>query len=204
MKGLFILNEFKMRRSRGQAFVELVLVMIVMLLIVFGALQIAKMVSQTQEMASVAREVGRQLASGQYNTNDVPKVLEVATNMISTGGFETNGKIIISFIRRVSGTDTDNDDVSNTNDVLRIQHQFIFPSTNAPDWDSRLTTIPITNGIGKYHVWPDKIGDIHVYMLPLTGSYLAYVEVFYTNVMPQAIRNLGVNADPFIYEKCAF
>jgi|GEM_PF-5916960 len=203
----------------GQAFVELSLVIIVLVLIGIGAISMAQMLSTTQRMASVAREVGRQIAAYDYDTNDMVDVLKMATNIIYPANFGSEGKIVISFVQRVAATDSSDDNSSlpahYSNDVIRVNYKFYYPyassnlqalGSTAPNntlWHSDIPE-PITNSSGKYYVFTNNVGPVKLDMLQSASPICVVVEVFYTNRFSSVIRNLGVNPAPYVYEVSVF
>lgn len=201
--------------NRGQAFVELALVMIVLILIAIGGISMAQMLSTTQRMASVARETGRQISAFDYDTNNMYDVFRMATNMVYPSQFNSDGKIVVSFVKRVAGNDVNNATTS-SNDVIRIIGKFYYPSaggTNlqtldplAPNnivWPSNIPE-PYTNSSGLYLVYTNNVGPVTLDMLQLGSTTAVIVEVFYTNRFSNVIRNLGVNPTPYVYEVSVF
>lgn len=194
--------------TSGQALIELSLCMVVLVLLVFGSLEYGRKVSLATRMATVAREAGRQLAADSYESDAVPDVFNVCTNMIAPSDLENNGRVIISVIERVAGDDSRLSS-SQADDALIIRTRYYYPNTGSittaassgPDWDSHL---PLTWMSGEDYLPFDEVGPVALEMLA-RGKKTAVVEVFHTNDYIFNIESfLNINVADYLYESAAF
>lgn len=200
------------RRQRGQAFVELCVIMLLLVVLVWGSLELAKVISLTTRVSSVSREAGRMIYAENYDTNIMDDVFNVATNMIAPGNLQSNGKIIISLVQRVPGTYSNLTTTNNTNDVLIIYDRYYYPyasssnmrspASNAPNWATRLPAT-FSNASSKYI--PFSNNEIPVAKESMKQyDKMSIVEVFHTNQILTPVNSWGLNIAPYLYDRSAF
>jgi len=201
------------RKKCGQALAEFSVIALVMVILAFGIMEFGRMISLSVRMASVCREVGRTFYANEYDTNTIDDIFTVATNMIAPGNLQSNGKMIVTIVERVSGNSTFLTDTNNSNDVLVITNRFFYPYTgnpsvaasNSPAWPTRLPTTysSVVGADTKLIPFTNNVGPVSLNMLQLNGK-TAVVEVFHTNSTVAPINNLGVNVQPYLYDISAF
>lgn len=194
--------------QKGQAFAELSIILFVLCLLVFGAIEFGRMISLSSRMASVAREGGRMVNALEYDSTQMNSVFQVAQGMIQPANLATGGKIIVSFVQRVPGNST-NLSVASTNDVLIITDRFYYPNTgntrvlaaSAPSWPTTLPTA-YTNASGKYIPF-QQVGRVTLNLLQVNGM-TSVVEVFHTNTALSFLQNFGVSIPTYLYDAGVF
>jgi Flp pilus assembly protein TadG len=201
---------YKNSGHRGQAFVELGIMVVIFMMMAFGAIEFGRMISLSNKVAAVARESGRMIYAQNYDTNLMTNVFNIATNMIYPGDLRNHGKMIISYVMRVHGTDTNLTVTNNTNDVLIITNRFYYPygaditvaASNAPSWTSHLPST-FSNASGKYIPFTNNELPLPVQAGRLYGV-VSVVEVFHTNSLLTPVTNIGINVPPYLYEMSLF
>ena len=210
--------------KRGQSFVELGIIILVLCVLVFGVVEFARMISMTSRIATVAREVARTINSTDYDGTQVSSAFQIATNMMSPGNLTTDGRIIVTFLEKVAGTDTDTLLTSHNNyttigagaDYLIMTERHYFPyngsTTNAVtnDWraslNSRLGNDMHNGAAGtnrRYVPYPYQVGPVPIGMLAVGGKTVV-VEVFYSNNMAIDLGVLGIKTPACLYDSVAF
>ncbi|MFZ5805824.1 MAG: TadE/TadG family type IV pilus assembly protein [Verrucomicrobiota bacterium] len=206
--------------NRGQAFAELSLIMAVLLVLVFGGLEFAKMISMSNRLTAVAREAGRMINAQEYDSDQITNVFGVATNMIAPGDLANQGRMIVSFVERVSGARTDifvSPPTDTNRDYLIITDRFYYPysgtdprtpaSNNMTNWMTHLPQA-FDNGMTNvddrlYIPFSNNVGPVTLEMLLSTGK-TAVVEVFYSNNVTAPLTNLGINVPTYLYTTASF
>lgn len=213
-------NIFEIKKRKGQAFAELSIMMAVLLVLVFGAIEFAKMISMSTRMAAVAREAGRTINAQDYDPDQMDDAFGVITNMVFPANLQTEGRVIVSIVQRVAGSSTSTfiTTPSDTNrDYLIISDRFYYPysgtNTRMPATNSAvtswLTKLPetfdngLTNTSRRYVAFSNNVGIVPLEMLLPSGK-TAVVEVYYTNRLNTPIRELGVNIPAYMYDVAAF
>jgi Flp pilus assembly protein TadG len=146
----------------GQSLVEFCLICVTAgLLIVFGTIDISRMVSLATRMTSIAREGGRLYiaedidpttkTSAEFYSEVRTTVYDNIKNMIKPqGNLDTHGKIIISvLIRRDPNNDTVyTNPTTYDDDYIELAYQVGYPSLATVGWQSKVgpigTHIPTT------------------------------------------------------------
>lgn len=215
-----IQKNWNFKNRKGQAFAELAVMAAVLLVLVFGVIELAKMISMSTRMASVAREAGRTVNAQEYDPDQIDDAFGVVTNMVYPANMQTDGRVIISFVQRVAGSKINffTTTPSDTNrDYLVVIDRFYYPysGTNtriASTNDTRTswtTKLPVTfdnsqTGTNRRYVpFSNNVGPVPLNML-LPTSTTAVVEVFYTNRILTPLRGLGVNLPPYMYDVATF
>lgn len=214
------MKHFSKRFNRGQAFAELSIIMAVLLVLVFGAIEFGKMISMSNRLTAVAREAGRMINAQEYDADQITNVFAVSTNMIAPGDLATQGRMIISFVQRVPGARTDiflTAPADTNRDYLIITDRFFYPYSGSdprtPAADSKTnweTRLPVTFDNGQtsvdtrlYIPFSNNVGPVTLEMLLSTGQ-TAVVEVYYSNNVSAPLTNLGVNVPTYLYTTASF
>jgi hypothetical protein len=169
--------------SRGQALVEFVVSVLVILLAGFGVADLSRGVSTKLRMTSVGREAGRIFLKNNFDTKNLSqaqlrlqaevKVYEALKQAMLPDDLATDGKVIITVVRRViNPSETESSD---STDQLKIVHEFPFIGSNAPTESTR-----VYRNIDAVIAGPpfgEDEGFLPVTMLRL-GEELVIVEMF--------------------------
>jgi Flp pilus assembly protein TadG len=198
----------KFHSQSGQSLVEFLLIcMTAGLLIVFGTIDLSRMVSLATRMASIAREGGRlyiaqdidatTLTSSELNTEIQTEVYDNIKDMIQPqGNLDTHGKVIVSVLIRRDPNDDTVYTTPNTydDDYIEIAYQLGYPNAAPVGWQSRL------GGVGT------QIGDdvLSLDMLRIDEQTVA-IEIFHENNMITPVSVLWKAVAPeYLYDVAFF
>jgi Flp pilus assembly protein TadG len=130
-------NSFK--RRKGQAFVEFAVSVVILMLLAFGTVDLARGISSYQRMTAVAREGGRVFVKSNIDTKNFDeaalkatvdsKVYSLIKQAMLPDKLDENGAVYITVARRIKNPSTSTS--SDGTDQLKITHVFDFPGTIA-------------------------------------------------------------------------
>jgi hypothetical protein len=203
------------QKKKGQAFVEFSISVVVLTIIGFGAVDLARGISTYQRMSSVGREAGRVFLKSSFDTTNLDetalgdevraKVYTILKQAMLPDDLEKNGTVLISVGRRI--IKPEESESSDATDQIKITHQFLFAGTgdDAPASISRIKDADDDKIISG----PPETTSTYPGFVPVTtlrlGEELIIVEIFYHYEFYTPIAKLipGLELD-VLYDRTVF
>jgi hypothetical protein len=204
--------------TRGQAYVELVVSVLVLAVLGFGAVDLSKSLSTSQRMSAVGREGGRVFIKNNFDTTNLSvtdlnsevedKVYDLLKQAMLPEDLDTQGGVIITVARRVNkgllegGSESVAGSPPEPDDQLKITHVFTFGNASLGIINTKIKDeLSDTYIAGSIEPDPDflPVGTVR------RDEELVIVEMFYKNEFMTPIANLvpGLTLD-LLYDRTVF
>ncbi len=202
--------------KRGQAAMELSILVIVLALIVFAAIELGLDCSLSLRMAATAREGGRLIISNNItpdptlstSSNSANLSTQLSTtvyadidNMTQPADIPNKGRVIISYLIRSdpSNNTNYNDATTQTDDYIQLDYQFIFPASSTVSVSSKIPTSSFTDVNSK------TVQKVDSSFLPLNalrvGERTVVIEIFHqTGLLPGVANLMKLTGFQYLYE----
>lgn len=183
------------RGSRGQAIVELSIIVVVLLFIVLAVVDFGRLISLQIRMASVAREAGRSyvadddlISSGSAPTDIYNRVV----SMVAPSELDTDGVVIFSILERIDPEDdTDYSDPDTYDDdyiEVVVQHKY---DPSGKSWKTMVGAVG-----AKVARNPGSDSDVlPLDMLRISQRTVA-VEIYHEKVFLTPVRSIATALTP--------
>lgn len=207
MKPNFI-KRIRNAEDTGQALVEMCLIVFVLALMAFGAVEMASIISHQNRLATVTREGGRLWVKYDINPEISTSLAIIQSevrdpmfkSIVMPGESQLMYAIIFSNIRRIDPRgDTDiNDDTTEPDDYIHITHQYKYLNSN-----------PVSSQVGNVNTRVAQYGDPSSMPLPLgfliPNENSVVVECYRKNVNLTGFQNFfGSLLSEYLYEVAYF
>lgn len=183
-------SRWEKRGNRGQAVVELAIIVVVLLIIVLGVIDFGRLISLQVRMASVAREAGRSYVADDdlIDTGVAPTdIYNRVVTMVAPSELDTDGIVIFSILERIDPRDdTDYSDPDTYDDdyiEVVVQHKY---DPSGKNWNTKVGAVG-----AKVSRYPASDSDVlPLDMLRISQRTVA-VEIFHEKIFLTPVQDIA-------------